>query len=115
LIALVGQRIYYVGRVPQDVTLPYVVLQTIDDIPEHSHQGFSSLSTARIQINSFDDSYLGCKAVDAAVFSAIDGVVGNWSGLYIGRCLKDSSGDFDNNNDPDISGVHTDYLIAYNP
>ncbi len=116
VIALVGQRIYYVGKVPQDVNIPYVTLQVIDDIPENSHQGFSNFSRARIQINSFDDSYLGVESVDSAIFTAINGFVGIMgSGVYVGSCLKDSSGDFENNDDPDISGIHTDYIIRYNP
>jgi hypothetical protein len=114
LYALVGQRVYYIGKVPQDVTLPYVTIQAIDDIPVHSHDGFSKLSTVRIQINSFDDSYLGCKTVDAAIFAAIDSQKGTWSGVEIGSCFKEQSGDFPNDDNPDISGVHTDYIIQYN-
>jgi hypothetical protein len=116
VIALVGQRIYYVGYAIQDVTKPYIVIQTIDDIPTHAHDGFCKLSTARIQINTFDDSYLGCKAVDAAVFTAIDsfhGTMGGAGGVTIGRCLKDMSGDFPNDDNPNISGIHTDYMITY--
>jgi hypothetical protein len=115
LYALVGQRVYYIGKVPQDVTLPYLVYQTIDDIPVHSQDGFSKLSTARIQINSFDDSYIDCKAVDTAIFNAIDSEKGTWSGVVIGSCFKDKSGDFPNDDNPDISGIHTDYIIQYNP
>jgi hypothetical protein len=115
VIALTGQRIYYVGRVPQNVQFPYVVIQTIDDIPLHSFQGYSHFNTARIQINSFDDSYLGCKAVDAAIFNALDSLVGSLSGINIGSCLKDMSSDFPNDDNPNISGIHTDYVIQYNP
>lgn len=115
LFALVGQRVYFIGKIPQDVTLPYVTIQTIDDIPIQSHGGFSVLSTARVQINSFDDSYLGCKAVDAAIFNAINNWKGQVSGgPYIGSCLKEMSGDFPNDDNPDISGIHTDYMISYN-
>jgi hypothetical protein len=114
LAALVGQRIYYVGKVSQDVAMPYVTLQVISKITLHSHQGNSHLTTARIQINSFDDSYLGCKAVDAAIFAALDSFVGTASGLYIGSCLQDETGDFENDDNPDISGVHTDYMIQWN-
>lgn len=118
VVALTGQRVYYTGRTPQNVTMPYVVIQTIDDIPENTHQGYSSLSTARIQINSFDDSYLGCKAVDATIFAALNGfvgIMGGAGGVYVGSCLKEMSGDFPNDNDPNISGIHTDYMIMYNP
>ncbi len=117
VIALVAQRIYYIGRVPQAVTMPYIVVQCIDNIPTHSHDGYSKYTECRVQINSFDDSYLGCKAVDSAVFDAIDsfsGVMGGVGGLYVGACLKDMSGDFPNDDNPDISGIHTDYMIYYN-
>jgi hypothetical protein len=114
IIALTGQRVYYTGRTPQNVTMPYVVIQTIDDIPEQSHSGYSNLSTARIQVNSFASTYLGCKAVDAAIFSALNGYTGIMGGgVYVGSCLKDQSGDFPNDNDPNISGIHTDYMIQY--
>jgi hypothetical protein len=106
--------VYYIGKIPQDVTLPYVTLQAIDDVPLHSQDGFSNFSTCRIQINSFDDSYLGCKAVDTAIFNTIDSEKGTWSGLVIGSCFKEQSGDFPNDDNPDISGIHTDYLISYN-
>ena len=114
--SLVGQRVYYIGRVPQNVSMPYIAIQTIDDNPLNDHGGFSNLSTARIQINSFDDSYLGCKAVDQAVFLALNGFIGVMaSGPYVGSCLKESSGDFSNDDNPNISGIHTDYIITYNP
>jgi len=111
------KHLYYVGRVPQNVQMPYVVIQTIDDIPAQSHQGYANLSTARIQINSFDDSYLDCKALDAAIFAALNGftgIMGGAGGVYVGKCLKDLSADFPNDDNPNISGIHTDYEIQYN-
>lgn len=117
IVTLVGQKIYYIGRTPQNVTMPYIVIQSIDDIPDHSHDGYSNLKTTRIQVNSFDDSYLGCKAVDAAIFAALDGftgVMGGVGGVTVGSCLVDLSGDFPNDDNPNISGIHTDYMIMYN-
>jgi hypothetical protein len=110
---LTGQRIYYAGKVPQDVTLPFVTFQTIDDIPTHSHDGFSNFSTVRVQINSFASTYLGVKALDTAVFTAIDSQKTTWSGLRV-SCQKDMSGDFQDDDEPDICGIHTDYMIMYN-
>jgi hypothetical protein len=114
LTALIGQRVYYVGRTPQDVTLPYVVIQTIDDLPDHNHQGNSNLYTVRIQVNAFASTYLGCKAVDAAILAGIDSQYGTWSGLAVNSCLAEAAMDFDNSDDPNISGIHRDYIIQYN-
>jgi len=112
--ALVGQRIYYIGRIPEDVTLPFVTLQMIEDIPVHSHGGYSGMRKARIQINSFDDSYTGAHSLAEAIFDALDSYVGTVGDHYIGRCHQDITGDFLGEDNLDVQGVHTDYVIDYN-
>lgn len=111
---LAGQRIYYAGRTPTDVTSPYVVIQTISDVPAHSHGGYSEYSAARIQISLFASTYLGTKSLAAVISDAIDGFVGTWSGVSIYSCLSDGSSDLPSNNDSKISGLEVDYLINYN-
>ncbi len=112
--ALVGQRVYYIGRIPENVTLPFITLQTIDDIPVHSHDGYSGMRKARIQINSFDDSYSGAHALAGAVFTALDGFIGTAGDHYIGRCYTDISADFQGEDNLEVQGVHTDYMVDYN-
>lgn len=50
LVALVGNRITWDER-PQGDSLPSVVLQWIDGVPEYSDEGRAGLTTARLQID----------------------------------------------------------------
>lgn len=114
--ALVGTRIYQAGDVPQDVSQPYIVIQKISDIPTNAHDGYCSLRESRFQITAFDQSILEVEAVNAAVFTCLNGfigVMGGSGGVTVGRCLSD--GDVDMyDSDYDIHYCPHDFLIAYN-
>jgi hypothetical protein len=107
-------RIYYAGKVPQNVTAPYIVIQKISDVEVFSHDGPTGLKTARLQVNSFDDSYLGAKATAAAVKAGINGNSWTtWSTLTIQICFFDNDTDLPGESYDDLTGIAADYLITY--
>ena len=79
LIAIVGQRIYYV-KAPQDVTTPYIVLIKVSGTREHSHDGASGLANPRFQVSCFSDTYYEAKQIVEQVQSALQGFSGTMGG-----------------------------------
>ena len=113
LTSLVGQRIYYV-KAPQNVTTPYLTYQKISEIPTHSHDGYAGTKDARIQFTAFSPLYLTVKAINKAIFDALDSFTGSLctGGVTVQSCMLDDEIDL---YDPE-SGLHyspADYLIVY--
>lgn len=71
--ALVGTRIYP-EVMPHDVTYPAISYQRISTVRTQYLTAVDDFTQVRIQIDCWDDSYSGVKALAAAVKSAIDGV-----------------------------------------
>lgn len=62
----------YPQVIPQDKSLPAVAYQVISDVPERSQAGFSHLSHARVQLTIKADGYSATKAVQQALFDALE-------------------------------------------
>lgn len=75
LVALVGNRIFSV-EAPQTARRPYVVFNTVSDIPDQSNDGPDGDSYARVQFSSVADTLLACRQVDEAIRVGLD----HWSG-----------------------------------
>jgi hypothetical protein len=114
--SLTSTRIYYVGRTPQSTprTSPYLVIQKISDTERFAHDGPTAFKEARIQINSFDDDYLGSKALARAVKDGINGVKGTWGTVIVLKCNFDGDTDMPGESEADLTGIAADYLIRYN-
>ena len=114
LTALVGQRIYYSGHVPQNVTEPYLVIQKISETATHSHGGYSHQKEARVQFTAYSPSYINIRNINKAIFDALDSFTGQLctGGVTVQACLFDDEVDL---YEPE-SGLNyspADYLITY--
>lgn len=72
LTALVSAAKISALTAAQGVVTPYVVWQEIDDIPDYSHQGRSSLRHPRVQVSSYASSLGNAKAINAQVMVALE-------------------------------------------
>jgi hypothetical protein len=111
---LVGNRVYCV-EAPQNVTTPYLVIQKISELPTHSHDGYSHLKEARIQFSAFSPLYLTVKAINKAIFDALD----SYKGLLCTGGISVQSAFFDDEVDlyDAEAGLHytaVDYIVSYN-
>ncbi len=117
ITALVSNRIYYFDDVPQDVKNPYVVCQTISNVPQIAIDGAAGLNACRIQISIFDTNYKSCLDIESAIKTAINGfkgTMGGAGGVCVGLCVKDDSNDIEvTDNTIELCGIAVDYIIHY--
>ena len=114
-VATVSDRVF-ADRLPQQPTLPSIVIHRISLIPVHSHDGFSGLSMARFQVSVWADDHSTLEAVIAEVRTCLDGykgTMGGVGGVQVGSSLLDNIADLV---DPDTDWLHSpcDFLIQYN-
>ena len=60
-IATVGN--VYNQIAPQNTTLPYLVFNTISELPQNTHDGFGDLTRSRIQVSVFAEGYEEAKGI----------------------------------------------------
>ncbi|MEO8501889.1 MAG: DUF3168 domain-containing protein [Vicinamibacteria bacterium] len=70
--AFTGTRVYP-QVVPQTAARPAIAYQRVSSVPEHSHSGFSSLSTTRFQLTLEANTQIQAYQLARAVRQAIDG------------------------------------------
>lgn len=75
ITALIGTRVYP-SLLPQNVTLPAMVMQMISDPHELLHDGPQGLPTARVQYDCWGRTSLEATNVAQALRAAVDGYVG---------------------------------------
>jgi len=112
---LVGSRIYYV-KAPQDVVKPYVVIQKISAIRFYAYSGESGLDDTRVQISIFATTYASCKAIAAAIQTAISafvGTMGGAGGVYVGACFYDNEVDLPFDDTLKLYGLALDYKLLH--
>jgi hypothetical protein len=73
VVALVGTRISPLIRA-QDLALPAVTLQRITMTPSNTFVGNGGLDGTRLQVDSWDATYAGARALANAVRAAFDAV-----------------------------------------
>lgn len=71
LVALISTRTY-LNKAPQQVIAPYCVFRKAGNERMYSHQGFSSLSKAQIEVNCYAETYLQAKAVADQVTAVME-------------------------------------------
>ncbi len=93
LSGVAGGRRYWV-RAPQSLsTRPYIVMHRVSGNRDMHLTGPSRYVQSRVQVDIYDDSYGGAKAVARAVVSAVSGFVGTIGGVQIQRINVDSERD----------------------
>jgi hypothetical protein len=72
LTALVPVTHIAAVTIAQGILTPYVVYQTIDDLPDYSHQGRNGLRHPRVQVSSYASSLGSAKAINVQVMAALE-------------------------------------------
>jgi hypothetical protein len=113
---IIGQRAYYV-RAIQDVTAPYVVIQSISNIPVKPNMAAASGKTAsRLQLSIFANTHKECNDVADAVKTALDGfkgTLGGVGGVPVGGCFLENANDLSVEDSLTLYGVGVDYILHY--
>lgn len=86
LTALVGTRIYP-ERAPSGATRPYLSYFQVSRVGEVTLGGSGGLTTRRYQLDIWDDSYLGAKALAEQVRLALDSFHGTVAGVPFNATL----------------------------
>lgn len=89
--ALVKKRVYP-EIMPQDVTYPAITYERVSTVRNQHLSGVDEFTQVRVQVDCWDDSYSGVKALADAVKSALDGVRALGS-QAIDHCFMDSMTD----------------------
>lgn len=90
---LVGNRVNWV-RTPQGVKgYPRAVLQVISTGTDTTNEGPSGLESARVQIDSYGETYASARALSYAILAVLSGYRGIVSGTRIHAGFVDSKRD----------------------
>ncbi len=93
LSGVAGGRRYWV-RAPQSLsTRPYLVMHRVSGNRDMHLKGASRYVQSRVQVDIYDDTYGGAKAVARAVRDAVSGFAGTIGGVQIQRINVDSERD----------------------
>ena len=80
---IVGQRIY-ADKLPQNATLPALVLKIQSERFDHALDGLSGIVATRIQVESYSTTRLEANSLaDAVIWCGIDQVRGTQNGINI--------------------------------
>ncbi len=81
-------------RAPQSLsTRPYIVMHRVSGNRDYHLKGPSRYLTSRVQLDIYDTTYGGAKAVARAVRDAVSGYVGTIGGVQIQRINVESERD----------------------
>lgn len=100
---IAGNRVNWV-RTPQEVTdYPRAVLQIISGDVDVTNDGPSGLESARVQIDSYGETYLSAKALSDAILAVLSGYRGVVSGVRIHAGFVDSKRDLPATDSGDVT------------
>ncbi len=100
-----GQR-YWV-RAPQSLsTRPYIVMHRVGGNRDMHLKGASRYVRSRVQLDIYDDTYGGAKAVARAVRDAVSGYAGTIGGLQIQLIAVESERDLPDDDAGEISQLY---------
>ena len=94
LIGAAGNARCYSVQLPQEPTLPALLLTTIDEDPDYTHQNASGLETVIFQIDSWAVDLPGARTLAAAVKSKLSGYEGSAGAETIDSAFQDNSTEF---------------------
>ena len=107
---LVSDKVYP-NLAPQGVAVPFITYFVVDRAdPWHTKSSTSDADLARVQINIFDDDYLGAKTLAASVRGILDGYSGTNNSVVIDETRWDSERDL-SEDEEDYYHIAVDYLI----
>ena len=103
LSGVAGGRRYWV-RAPQSLsTRPYIVMHRVSGNRDYHLDGPSRYVQSRVQVDVYDETYGGAKAVARAVRDAVSGFAGVLSGVQIQRITIESERDLPADDAGDIT------------
>lgn len=115
----VGLRIYPNVNYEGEHSYPFVVYSHTIDEPHDTKSGVSTLNTATIQINCYDNSKLDAEQIAQYVRIALDRTKGTYNTVIVQSIqYTDQSDAFDLTGYEDFSGIFQisqTYKIRYNP
>jgi hypothetical protein len=71
-----GEAKVYVGKAPQGVALPYVVVTRIAEPPHHHYEGVVAIASPTYQLVIVAPSSVATEAIETAIRARIDGLSG---------------------------------------
>jgi len=107
----VGRRIYFV-QAPQNTAQPYMIINKISGVREHTHEG-GGLAHPRFQLSVFAGKYSDAKSCISALQTALQGysgTMGGDGGVKVGVALYDDETDLERG-EQGLYGVAADYII----
>lgn len=112
--AAVGTRINW-GRKPQeDAQKPYTILQKPNRLVDMHMRGPSGLTTTRVQIDHYGDTYLSVLAASRAFSAALIGYSGSYSGINFQGIFLDAERDLPAADAGDVNQlfrISSDFII----
>lgn len=75
-------RVYAI-EMPQRCAMPAITFADVSTVPVNSVDGASTLRGSRIQVECWGNGYEQAKQLARSVREALDGFVGEWSGLGV--------------------------------
>ena len=107
-----GKKIYPLS-LPQNAPLPAVVYQKISSVPGYNIEGENGITTDRIQIDSWAESYETAKELAHLIRQSISGFTGESAVNILGMFL-DNEQDFDEMVDgKKLYRISSDYMVHY--
>lgn len=78
-----GDAKVYVGKAPQAVAIPYVVLRRIAEPPHHHAQGWAEIGSPTVQAHVVASSSVAVQTIIDALLVVLDGVRGQFGSVRI--------------------------------
>lgn len=75
-LAADGVAKVYVGKAPQGVSLPYVVVNRIADPPHHHYGGVTAIGSPTMQVLIASASRVTTESIETAIRARVDGFTG---------------------------------------
>jgi len=99
-------------RIPQGETHPAITYQRINNEPDDTKDGVSTLDVIRIDVDIWDDDYSTGKDLADKVRTALDRVSGTFDGRVIQSIRFETDREFFDNNS-EIFQFNQEYSIRY--
>lgn len=116
ILSLVSTKIYP-KILPQSSTVPAITYNQISGPRGHTMSGPDGTVASRYQINCWDSTYAGAKAIAEAVRKELDGYTGTVNSRQIDSIMLDNEGDMpdgeNNINNVRRFGKMLDFIIFY--
>ena len=112
--ALIGDRIYPGGRIPEEAPLPAITYRRVSTFAQQGIGGLASLTEVRMQVTAWAEGDSGtatAKQIAAAVVQSLAGFRGEWGAVPISGINFDDMQDIDPDPDPEVVGVDMDFMI----